>query len=96
MLINVQNVHTEWRTDKFQLQDTIWPTQVVAMARVERTEPRRFSFRSITEAMPTPSSKTSMKIERVWSSESGHNVSIRVREGFKAKRKLQNATEDYG
>jgi hypothetical protein len=27
-----------------------------------------------------------MKIERVWSSESGHNVSIRAREGFKAKR----------
>jgi hypothetical protein len=40
-------------------EDTIWPTQVVAMARPERTDPRQFNLRSVTEAMPTPSSKTS-------------------------------------
>ena len=29
------------------------------MARPERIDPRKFSLRSVTEAMPTPSSKTS-------------------------------------
>jgi hypothetical protein len=38
--------------------DTIWPTQVVAMARAERMDPSRFSLRSVTEAMATPRSKT--------------------------------------
>jgi hypothetical protein len=29
------------------------------MARPERTDPRRFNLRSVTEAMPTPSSRIS-------------------------------------
>jgi len=44
--------------DEWKEKDTIWPTQVVAMARPERMDPSRFSLRSVTEAMPTPRSKT--------------------------------------
>lgn len=47
-------------------KDTIWPTQVVAMARRERTDPRRLSLRSVTDAMPTPKSKTRREYLIFW------------------------------
>lgn len=38
---------------------TIWPTQVVRIARKERIVPKKLSWRSVTEATPTPKSRTS-------------------------------------
>lgn len=38
-------------------KDTIWPTQVVMIAKRERTVPTKLSWRSVIEAMPTPTSK---------------------------------------
>lgn len=48
------------------MQDTIWPTHVVAMARRERMEPRRLSLRSVIDAIPTPRSKTRRESLILW------------------------------
>jgi hypothetical protein len=43
-----------WRKNK----DTIWQTHVAAMVRTAMIEPRRLSWRSVTDAMPTPRRRT--------------------------------------
>jgi len=49
-----------------QRKDTICPTQVVIMARRERIVPTKLSWRSVTEAMPTPTSKTKSESFIFW------------------------------
>lgn len=53
-------------TMKENKKDTICPTHVVAIARRERMEPTRLSFRSVTDAMPTPTSNTRRESFMLW------------------------------
>lgn len=47
-------------------KDTICPTHVAAMVSTAMIEPRRLSWRSVTDAIPTPKSRTMREALMLW------------------------------
>jgi hypothetical protein len=47
-------------------KDTIWQTHVAAMVRAAMIEPRRLSWRSVTDAIPTPRRSTMREALMLW------------------------------
>lgn len=78
-----------WTDEWIYRKDTICPTHVVAMARAERTEPTKLRLRSVTEAMPTPSRRTSKDNLMLWLQTNSYLGVLQLSVKKKKKKKKQ-------